>query len=231
MRDDEYTSENVIAVSFVEEANAYEALGRLKELEAKSAIGSRDAAPVVLGEEDGKIEQKGQFGHNSTMGTVSGGLLGLLIGVPCGPLGLLRGGATGLLVGSLLDDDDTAQTESVLSDISKSIKVGPPGLLADAYEHDNAGIDAVMAYLGGTVVRRSAADVELEIVASETAPHEAKEAAANELREAHRGKYQEEVKIAELKAKLHGHKNLAGTRSCAPWKQQTQEEERCLTTA
>jgi hypothetical protein len=39
--DDDYTSENVIAVSLVEEANAYDALTRLKQLEAKSAIGLR----------------------------------------------------------------------------------------------------------------------------------------------------------------------------------------------
>jgi uncharacterized membrane protein len=124
MRDDEHTSENVIAVSFVEEANAYEALARLKELEAKGAIALRDAA-VALGEEDGKIEQKDQFSHNGTTVTPSGGLLGLLVGVLGGPLGLLLGGATGLLVGSL-SGDDTAQTESVLATSPSRSRSDPP---------------------------------------------------------------------------------------------------------
>ena len=214
MRDDEYTSENVIAVSFVEEGSqCLRGAGPSERTRGKGAIGLRDAA-VALGDEDGKIEQKDQFGHNGTTVTTSGGLLGLLVGVLGGPLGLLLGGATGLLVGSL-SGDDTAQTESVLSDISKSIRVGPPGLLADVHEQDNAAIDAVMAYLGGTVVRRSSADVELEIAAVDTAQHEAKEKAANALRGARRRKHQEEVdaKITELTAKLHGHENLAGTRS------------------
>ena len=43
-----------------------------------------------------------------------------------------------------------------------------------------------MAYLGGTVLRRPAAEVELEIAAAETAQHDAKEKAANELPEARR---------------------------------------------
>jgi hypothetical protein len=115
---DDYTSENVITVSLVEEANAYDALTRLKQLEAKSAIGLRDAA-VVLGEDDGKIEQKDQASHTSTTVTTGGSSF----------------------------DDDTAQTESVLSDMSKSINVGSLGLLADVYERDNAAIDAVMACL------------------------------------------------------------------------------------
>ena len=72
-----------------------------------------------------------------------------------------------------------------------------------------------MVYPGGTVVRRSAADVELEMAAAETARHEAKENAACELRPARRRKHQEaaDAKIAELKAKLHRHKNPAGARS------------------
>ncbi len=41
-----------------------------------------------------------------------------------------------MLVGTLIDDDATDQTESVFSDISESIKVGPSGLPANVYEHE-----------------------------------------------------------------------------------------------
>jgi len=40
MLDDALTRENIIAVSFPEDANAYEALSRLKELDAKGDAGS-----------------------------------------------------------------------------------------------------------------------------------------------------------------------------------------------
>jgi uncharacterized membrane protein len=103
----------------------------------------RDAA-VVVREEDGKIVEKDDYGHDSTVGATSGGLAGLLVGVLGGPLGVLIGGATGLLVGSLFDDDEDEDTESVLGQISKSIKVGFPALLADVSEDSTVAIDAVM---------------------------------------------------------------------------------------
>ena len=69
--------------------------------------------------------------------------------------------------------------------------------------------------LSGTVVRRSAADVELEIAAAEDAQREAKKKARKELRDARHKEHKDKVdaKLAELKAKLPGHKQVAGTRS------------------
>jgi uncharacterized membrane protein len=198
--------DSVIAVSFHEDANAYEALSRLKELDSKGEIGVRAAAVVVRGE-DGKIVEKDQIGDAPYEATAGGGLVGLLIGILGGPIGVIVGGATGVLVGSLFDDDDQDETESVLGEISKSIKVGPAGLLAQVGEHSPEAIDAVMARLGGTVLRRSAADVEVEVANAEEAQRAAKKKAQKELREAHHKHHKEEVdaKIAELKSKLHRH--------------------------
>jgi uncharacterized membrane protein len=214
MPDDKYIANNVIAVSFPEEAYAYQALARLKELASQDSIGVRGAA-VVAREQDGKITIKDEIGGDGSEDTVGGGLLGLLVGVLGGPLGVLLGGATGLLVGSLFDGDDDDNTRSVLADISKSIRVGPSGLLAEVSEPAPEAVDAVMAHLNGTVVRRSAADVELEVAAAEDAQREAKQKARQELREARHKKHKDEVdaKVAELKAKLPGHKQVAGTPS------------------
>jgi uncharacterized membrane protein len=211
---DELTHDNVIAVCFPEEANAYEALARLKELDSRGSVGVRGAA-VVSREEDGRITIKDQFGGESSEDTAGGGLLGLLVGVLGGPLGVLVGGLTGLLVGSLFDEDDYDDTRSVLSDMSKSIRVGPPGLLAEVSEPAPEAVDAVMAHLNGTVVRRSAGDVELEIAAAEDAQRAAKKKARQELREARHKEHKEkaDAKVAELKAKLPGHKQVAGTAS------------------
>jgi uncharacterized membrane protein len=212
MSDDALAHENVIAVSFSEDANAYEALSRLKELDAKGDVEVQGAA-VVVREDDGKIVTKDQIGDESVEGTVTGGLVGLLVGVLGGPLGVLVGGATGVLVGSLFDDDDTDQTESALADISKSIRVGSTGLLADVSEEDPVAIDAVMANLGGTVLRRSAGDVQAEVAAAEEAQREAKMQARKELRDARHNKQKTEIdaKLADLKAKLHRQKKPAAT--------------------
>jgi uncharacterized membrane protein len=212
MPDEALTRENVIAVSFSEDANAYEALSRVKELDAKGDVAVRGAAVVARGD-DGKIVTKDRLGEESVEGTATGGLVGLLIGVLGGPLGVLLGGATGLLVGSLFDDDDTDQTESALADLSKSIRVGQTGLLADISEDSPVAIDAVMANLGGIVVRRSAGDVQAEVAAAEDAQREAKKKAREELRDARHKKQKEEIdaKLGDLRAKLDRHKKPAST--------------------
>jgi uncharacterized membrane protein len=209
---DELSRENVIAVSFSDDANAYEALSRLKELDAKGEVGVRDGA-VVARSEDGTIAMKDQFGEETVEGTVTGGLLGLVIGVLGGPFGVLIGGATGVLVGSLFDEDDTDATDSALTDISQSIPVGRTGLLADVSEDSPAAIDAVMANLSGTVVRRSALDVQAEVAAAEDAQREAKKKAREELRDARQKKQETEIdaKLADLKAKLRRKKKSAAT--------------------
>jgi uncharacterized membrane protein len=204
MPNDALTRENVIAVSFSADANANEALRRLNELDAKGDVGVHGAA-VVVRAGDGKLVTQDQIGDDSFEGTVTGGLVGLLIGVLGGPLGILVGGATGVLVGSLFDEDDTDETESALADISKSIRLGSTGLLADVSEETPVAIDAVMANLGGTVIRRSAGDVQAEVAAAEDAQRAAKKQAREELLEARHKKQKTEIdaKLADLKAKLN----------------------------
>ena len=212
MVDDPFARENVVAVSFSEHSNAYEALNRLKELDGTDEVSVRGAAVVIRGE-DGKVVTKEQIGDESWTGTASGGLIGLLIGVLGGPLGIIVGGASGVLVGSLFDEDDMDETESALADISKSVRVGTPALLADVIEENPVAIDAAMANLGGTVLRRSAGDVQAEVAAAEEAQREAKKKARKELRDARHKKHKEEIdaKVADLKAKLGRQKKPAAT--------------------
>jgi hypothetical protein len=130
-----------------------------------------------------------------------------------GPLGVLIGGATGVLVGSLFDEDDTDETDSALADISRSLRVRSTGLLADVIEESPVAIDAVMANLGGTVLRRSAADVQAEVAAAEEVQRAAKEQARNELRDARHKKQKAEIdaKLADLRAKLDRRKKPAAS--------------------
>jgi ABC-type lipoprotein release transport system permease subunit len=62
-------------------------------------------------------------------------MLGLLLGIIGGPLGVLIGGTYGLLVGSLFDLDEAERTESVLSEISASVRPGHTALRAQVTEH------------------------------------------------------------------------------------------------
>jgi uncharacterized membrane protein len=203
-----YSPDNVVVVSFGEDAtndkNAYQALTDIKELDAQGQITLAGAA-VVSRHLDGRVEIKSEVGDLPYEGTASGGLVGLLVGIIGGPLGMLFGGATGLLVGSLFDIDDATTTESVLSDISKHVRPGRTAVLAQVTEQSREVIDTAMWKLGGEVMRRPVVDVEEEIAAAQEAQRTAEQEARKELHKARHEQRKEDAhaKVEELKAKFH----------------------------
>jgi uncharacterized membrane protein len=204
MTDAGTSPENVVVVDFTDDDSAYEALTTLKELDSQGQIKLVDGAVVTRGD-DGRIQTKDQVGDDNLAGTASGGIVGLLIGILGGPFGVLLGGATGLLIGSLYDLADADDTDSVLSEVSKTVQAGRNAVLAQVVEQSPEVVDTAMARLSGTVVRRPVYEVENEIAAAQEAQREAKKAARKKLREARHEKRQEEAhaKVEELKAKLH----------------------------
>jgi uncharacterized membrane protein len=204
---------NVISVSFEPDSNAYAALTALKELDKQTQL-DLDVAAVVARGEDGDIVVKDRVESPEFAGAVSGGLLGLVIGILGGPLGVLIGGTYGLVVGSLVDLHELEETDSVLSQISASVRPGHTALLAQVTEQSPEVVDSAMARLGGTVLRRPVEDVEAEVAAAETAQRHAKREAARELRRARRERNKEHAQatIEQLKAKLgHPDKTAAGS--------------------
>src|SRR5579872_6896434 len=116
-------TENVLVVNFEEDSKAYEAISTLKQLDTQGQIKLAGAA-IVARDEDGRVEIKDEIGDIGYTGRAAGGVIGLLVGIIGGPLGVLIGGATGLMLGSLFDVYDAEETESVLSDISRTVRVG-----------------------------------------------------------------------------------------------------------
>ena len=127
------------------------------------------------------------------------------MGVLGGPLGLLLGGAGGMLLGSLIDLADADVAESVLATMARAIEPNKTALLAEATEPANEVVDGEMERLGGEVIRRPVVDVEAVIAAAEEAARAAEEEAQRKLREEKSAKRKEKVqeKIGELKAKLN----------------------------
>ncbi len=198
------TQANVIAVSFENDDEAYAGLVRLKQLDAEGQVELRGAA-VVTRDSSGHLITEEKAGDDEPVGIVSGGIIGLLVGILGGPLGVLIGGATGVLVGSLFDLDDTEGTTSVLEAIAKTVRPGHHTLLAELNEPSDHGVvDGVMATRSGTVVRRDVRDVEAEIAGAEEAQHKAKKEARKRLHEERNARQKADVdaKVAELKAKL-----------------------------
>ena len=208
-------SNNVLVVTFGEDPendkNAYQALTDLKQLDSQGQIKIAGAA-VVTRDRDGRVEAKSEVGDDPYVGTASGGVIGLLVGIIGGPLGMLLGGTYGALVGSLFDVDEVVTTESVLGEISKQVQPTRMALLAQVTEQSPEVIDAAMAKLGGEVMRRPVVAVEEEIAATQEAQRKAEREAREELRRARREKTKEDAhaKVEELKSKLHRPKAGAG---------------------
>jgi uncharacterized membrane protein len=195
---------SVIAVSFEDDGNAYNAMTLLEELASQHRIDVQEAV-VVVRREDGQVVAKDRVESSSLPATATGGVLGLLIGIIGGPLGVLVGGTYGLVVGSLFDVYDADVSDSALASISGSVKVGHSALLAVFDEPSTEIVDAAMSDVGGTVARRPLADIEAEIAAAEDAERTAKREARKEL---HRGRRESnkaavDAKVEELKGKFH----------------------------
>jgi uncharacterized membrane protein len=196
--------ENIIVTTFSEDSRAYEALARLKELAAEDQIDLHDGA-VVERAGDGTLHLRDETGNEDEgLATLTGGTIGLLIGVLAGPLGVLLGGAMGLLAGAIVDAEDDDDTESVLEHISRSIGNGETAALVDLNESGPAAVDAVMAALDGRVMRYARKDVEAEIAGAEEAAHKARVKARKELRHQRREATVEKVqaKLRELQERL-----------------------------
>lgn len=211
---DAISPDKVVVVSFSDDSKAFEALATVKQLDGQGQI-DLIAAAVVTRDADGRVQVKDETGGDSYVGTASGGLIGLLIGILGGPLGILIGGATGLLLGSLYDLDDVDTTDSALSEVSKTVRVGHNSLLAQVVEQSPDVLDSAMNRLSGTVVRRPVYEVEDEIARAEEAQREAKQQARAKLREQRyeKGRAQAHAKVEELKDKLHHDRKRATTGS------------------
>ena len=198
-----WSTYNVIAVSFDDDRNAETAMTLLKELDAQERVVIEQAV-VVVRRNDGQVVEADRTESTLMLGTASGGVIGLLIGIIGGPLGMLIGGAGGLYAGALFDIHDAGEAESALAGISSSVRVGRTALLAVVTEQSPDAIDTSMSGLGATVLRRSVADVDAEVAAAEKAQRKARLEARKELI---RGRQQHDkaavrAKIAELKDKL-----------------------------
>jgi uncharacterized membrane protein len=208
------TTYNVIAVAFDQDLNAYAALTKLKELDAQGQIAVTEAV-VVERAGDGGVTVKDRADSVELAGTAGGGLTGLLVGVLGGPLGVLVGGSTGMLIGSLFDLDEAERAETTLGEIAKTVQPNRTAVLAVVTEPSAEVADAAMAALGGTVTRRSVADVEAELAAVEEAQRKAAREARQELMRGRREQARDaaHAKVEALKAKLGGGTSHTGSAS------------------
>ena len=198
------TEENVVVVRFAEPSKAYQALSVLKECDADGRIGLESAA-VVERTATGELRVPESADNVGLVGTASGSLIGMLLGVLGGPVGLLLGWGTGALMGGAFDLDRAETSDEALAVLGRAIPPESTAVIASVEEPAVELIDGEMTRLGGEVTRRPVADVIDELEAAQ----EAADAAAREARRVVREKRKAELKagvderVGGLKEKLH----------------------------
>ena len=187
------TTENVVIVGFNEGSKAYEALSVLKACDADGRIGL-ESGVVVERTPSGELRTPESADNVGPVGTLSGSMAGMLVGVLGGPVGVLLGWGAGALIGGAFDIDRAVTSDEALTVLGTAIPAGSTALIAQVEEPAVEVIDGEMKKLDGTVTRRTTAEVMHELAAAE----DAADAAAREARRTIRQK-----RKAELDAKVH----------------------------
>ena len=197
-------TENVVVVQFTEPSKAYQALSVLKECDADGRIALESAA-IVERTAEGELRIPEGGDNVGLVGTASGSLIGMLIGVLGGPVGVLVGWGSGALMGGLFDIDRAVKSDEALAALGRAMPPGSTAVIANVAEPAVEVIDGEMAKLGGEVTRRPVAEVMDELEASEAAAEAAAREARRELREQRKTEVKADFdeRVGTLKEKLH----------------------------
>ena len=154
-----------VVVVFPDEAKAYEGLRAVKELDADDSL-TVYAGAVIAKDADGMVSVKERHSRRPfgvAVGTVLGGLIGLIGGPPVAALGA----AGGALMGGWHYALDLGVDLDFLDEVSRALTPGKSAIVAEIEEEWVTPLDSRMEAVGGTVLRAWRDDLEDERVRRE----------------------------------------------------------------
>ena len=160
--------ENVIMLNVSAVEQTQESVRGLRRLHDSGDI-RLEAFAVVERTDDGRILVHDQVEDAQVTATAAGAVVGGIVGLLSGPLGLLVGGATGAVVGTLFDLAESESSDDVLRNLAWAVPPGRAATIAVVTESAETAVDAMASDLGIAVLRRPRAEVELQIAEAETA--------------------------------------------------------------
>jgi uncharacterized membrane protein len=194
--------DRMIVAVFDNENKAYEGKKALQQLADEGSIGLY-AYAVLAKQPDGTATIK-QGDNAGPIATLVGTSFGSLIGLLGGPAGMMIGAAAGMGAGAGMDFANLGVGEDFLDDVTRELKPGKVALVAEVEEDWVAPLDTRMDAIGGTVFRRSVAEVTSKLheenVAAMKADLAQMKAEHAETRAEQKGKIQE--KINQLEGKI-----------------------------
>ncbi|MFD2081616.1 hypothetical protein SAMN05421678_12822 [Actinopolymorpha cephalotaxi] len=174
----------VVSVRCDTRESAAQALIALKRCAEAGRLDLRGAI-VFERRPDGGIRMPDEPDMVTGVHTGRGSLIGMIMDIFGGPLGMLLGWR-GIAVIAAAADVRAAEKAGQSTDFRVSVRFGNALVVADVTEYDDTVINAEMARLGGTVIRRPADFVLDELAAAEDAAKAAETAALRVLRCQHK---------------------------------------------
>ena len=107
--------DNMIVVGFTEPSKAYQALSVLKELRRRRVGSGSSPRRSPSARRSGELRIPESTDNVELVGTASGSLIGMLLGVLGGPVGVLLGWGTGALMGGAFDVDRAETSDEALT--------------------------------------------------------------------------------------------------------------------
>ena len=159
--------ENVIALAFGDSQHARGAVRALQNLHRSGDIRLEDVA-IVERIQDGRTIVLEHAESSQLQGAAGVVVIGAVIGLLTGPVGLLVGGASGAVIGSLVDHADAEGSEDLLRWLGRAVPRGHVATIAVVEETTPVAVDALASERGVIPLRRPRADVELEIAGAES---------------------------------------------------------------
>jgi uncharacterized membrane protein len=153
--------DRMLVVVFDNESKAYEGRNALQQLAKEGSIGVY-AYAVLTKNPDGTAAVK-QGDDSGPIGTLAGTAFGSLLGLLGGPAGVAVGAAAGMGFGAGVDLSRSGVGADFLDDVTKLLEPGRVALVCEIEEDWTTPVDTRMEQLGGTVFRRSVAEVQDKI--------------------------------------------------------------------
>ena len=135
-------NENLVLVNYKVESEAYQALSELKRDTANANYTISQAA--IVKRENGQLNTMDGFinGKDANDDTVTGSLIGGLVGILGGPIGILLGGSVGMLIGGAVDAGGIVKDASLLEKAGDSIAEGETAIILLAQEEYETALTA-----------------------------------------------------------------------------------------
>ena len=156
-------NENLVLVNYKVESEAYQALSELKRDTANANYTISQA--VIVKRENGQLNTMDGFinGKDANDDTVTGSLIGGLVGILGGPIGILLGGSVGMLIGGAVDASGIVKDASLLEKAGDSIAEGETAIILLAQEEYETALTAKLNDFDVTITRFDAAEVAAEV--------------------------------------------------------------------